>query len=230
MTEQNFIEEMENKLPSLFKFKFDYDSYGKFMVELCKKEKKDVLYSYKDGVSIGDLCGHGATKNEAINNLFKKFENSIKKDNQFIIHDYNFDDNEKTVTYIYNIFYRFDIERYDCICVRKLIGSKDVNPNFENRKLVRDNIPEIIKNKGNLPNSRILNETEYKIELNKKLIEECNEFILENNIEEIADILEVLDAICNLNKFKEKDILKIKEEKALKNGKFNNKLFLEEIK
>lgn len=36
-------------------------------------------------------------------------------------------------------------------------------------KLVRDNIPNIIRNNGNEPVTRILNDEEYKIELEKKL-------------------------------------------------------------
>ena len=39
-------------------------------------------------------------------------------------------------------------------------------------KLVRDNIPNIIKSNGENPIIRILNDEEYKIELEKKLNEE----------------------------------------------------------
>ncbi len=39
-------------------------------------------------------------------------------------------------------------------------------------KLVRDRIPEIIKNKGETPVTRVLKESEYKEELEKKLLEE----------------------------------------------------------
>ena len=42
-------------------------------------------------------------------------------------------------------------------------------------KLVRDNIPSIIKGNGATPITRILNEEEYKKELEKKLYEEYNE-------------------------------------------------------
>ena len=42
-------------------------------------------------------------------------------------------------------------------------------------KLVRDKIPEIIKNNNEEPITRILNDEEYKIELEKKLLEEYNE-------------------------------------------------------
>lgn len=44
-------------------------------------------------------------------------------------------------------------------------------------KLVRDNIPSIIEGKGETPVTRILNEEEYKKELEKKLYEEYNEVL-----------------------------------------------------
>ena len=44
-------------------------------------------------------------------------------------------------------------------------------------KLVRDKIPEIIKNNGGEPTCRILSDGEFKSELEKKLFEEYNEVI-----------------------------------------------------
>ena len=59
-------------------------------------------------------------------------------------------------------------------------------------KLVRDNIPEImIKNKAK-PVTRILSDEEYLIELNKKLLEEVKEYLESGEIEELADIEEVI--------------------------------------
>ena len=60
-------------------------------------------------------------------------------------------------------------------------------------KLVRDNIPSIIKGNGATPITRILNEEEYKKELEKKLYEEYNEVLEasgEDRIEELADMIE----------------------------------------
>ena len=44
-------------------------------------------------------------------------------------------------------------------------------------KLVRDNIPNIIKEKGEEPITRILSDEEYKKELEKKLNEEYQEVL-----------------------------------------------------
>lgn len=45
----------------------------------------------------------------------------------------------------------------------------------------------------------------------------------------MADILEVLETICNINNYKLEDILKIKKQKKKVNGGFDNKVVLEKI-
>ena len=49
-------------------------------------------------------------------------------------------------------------------------------------KLVRDNIPDIIKKNGATPIIRILDDEEYFKELNRKLKEELNEYLDGNDI------------------------------------------------
>ena len=51
-------------------------------------------------------------------------------------------------------------------------------------KLVRDRIPEIILKDNELPTTRILDDEEYIKELNRKLQEEVNEYLENDNIEE----------------------------------------------
>ncbi|KJV61581.1 hypothetical protein [Rickettsia amblyommatis] len=46
---------------------------------------------------------------------------------------------------------------------------------------------------------------------------------------EVADILEVLETICNINGYKLKDILKIKKQKKKVNDGFDDKIILEKI-
>ena len=43
-------------------------------------------------------------------------------------------------------------------------------------KLVRDKIPAKIKNNGEVPYTRVLSDEEFRIELEKKLLEECNKY------------------------------------------------------
>ena len=93
-------------------------------------------------------------------------------------------------------------------------------------KLVRDNIPEIIKNNGQVPHTRVLTEEEYKYALEEKLKEEVHEYISDNSIEELADVLEVLDAIVQLNKFSWQEIVDKKNIKKEQRGGFSKRLFL----
>lgn len=95
-------------------------------------------------------------------------------------------------------------------------------------KLVRDKIPDIIKSKGGAVKFRIATETEYWDKLKEKLQEEVNEFLESESIEEIADILEVIDAINNYKKFDALEIQTVKKDKFDKRGGFNNKIILEE--
>ena len=53
------------------------------------------------------------------------------------------------------------------------------------RKLVRDNIPDIIKKNGEEPIIMELSDNDYKLELEKKLFEECNEVLNSNGIDRI---------------------------------------------
>ena len=66
---------------------------------------------------------------------------------------------------------------------------------------IYNKIPNIIKEKGETPVVRILDEIEYKNELEKKLYEEYEEVIEstgDERVEELADMLEVIRALANL--------------------------------
>lgn len=97
-------------------------------------------------------------------------------------------------------------------------------------KLVRDNIIKIINNSNHTPYFHIAKEDEYKTLLNKKLIEEVNEFIESPSMEEMADILEVIEAITKTYNFSKEEILHVKEKKAFEKGKFDKKIVLEKVK
>ena len=99
-------------------------------------------------------------------------------------------------------------------------------------KLVRDKIPNIIKAKGETPVVRILDEVEYKNELEKKLYEEYTEVLNASGadrIEELADMLEVMISLAKLENKSLEDILKIRQEKKNKRGGFEEKIYLEKV-
>ena len=97
-------------------------------------------------------------------------------------------------------------------------------------KLVRDRIPEIICRNGETPTVRILGDKEYESELNKKLQEEVNEYLVDGNIEELADIEEVLRALVTLKGISYEDFDKIREKKREQRGAFKDRIFLEGTK
>ena len=98
-------------------------------------------------------------------------------------------------------------------------------------KLVRDNIPDIIRDDNETPVTRILTDVEYEIELYRKLVEECKEvFEAENDNEtckELADVLEVIRAIANVKGKSLEDIIKLANDKRDKRGGFSKKIYLE---
>lgn len=94
-------------------------------------------------------------------------------------------------------------------------------------KLVRDKIPEIMIKNGAVPVTRVLNDDEYLEALNRKLQEEVNEYLVDGNVEELADVQEVLLAILTVKGTSYNDFEKVRQEKVLKRGSFQNKIFLE---
>ena len=93
-------------------------------------------------------------------------------------------------------------------------------------KLVRDNIPDICKENGQIPETRILNDCEYSSELRRKLQEEIQEYLLSSDIEELADILEVIEALVEDQGSSLEDLIRIKKKKQDKNGAFKQKIYL----
>ena len=77
-------------------------------------------------------------------------------------------------------------------------------------KLVRDNIPDICKENGQIPETRILNDSEYSSELRRKLQEEVQEYLLSSDIEELADILEVIEALVEDHGSSFEELMRIK--------------------
>lgn len=96
-------------------------------------------------------------------------------------------------------------------------------------KLVRDEIPQIIEADGRHGVCRILNDEEYLAALEKKLSEEVAEYLADQNLEEMSDILEVLYALCQARGYSTEELEACRREKAEKRGGFAKKLFLEYV-
>lgn len=95
-------------------------------------------------------------------------------------------------------------------------------------KLVRDNIPKKIESNGEKATYHTATDAEYWSKLKEKLLEEVSEFNQAESTEELADILEVIEAIIEYKKFDQNIIAQLKANKAEKNGKFKDKIILDE--
>jgi predicted house-cleaning noncanonical NTP pyrophosphatase (MazG superfamily) len=67
-------------------------------------------------------------------------------------------------------------------------------------KLVRDKIPDIIREKGGNPKVRIAGPDELDVLLREKIVEEAKEFLFSGDTEELVDIQEAIDTLLKLRK------------------------------
>jgi len=95
-------------------------------------------------------------------------------------------------------------------------------------KLVRDKIPEIIQAQGKQLKTRVLGDEEYLEALLKKVEEEFAELKVDLNVEELADLHEVLRALADALNISHDEVETVRAEKAAKRGGFSQKIFLEE--
>ncbi len=96
-------------------------------------------------------------------------------------------------------------------------------------KLVRDRIPEIIEASGKICATHILSDEEHIQALETKLNEEVAEYLADKNLEEMADILEVLQAICIAKGYTLEELEAMRAKKANERGGFTEKIFLEYV-
>ena len=96
-------------------------------------------------------------------------------------------------------------------------------------KLVRDRIPEIIEASGNECKTAVLSDEEYIKMLDAKLDEELAEYHKDQNIEELADLLEVIYAATKARGYSIEQLETVRSEKAAKRGAFDKKILLKEV-
>jgi len=98
---------------------------------------------------------------------------------------------------------------------------------MEKNKLVRDKIPEIMKKAGKNPKTHPAKDEEYWEKLKQKLSEEVDEFLESGSDEELADILEVIYAICDFKGIDKKQLEGFRKAKAEKRGSFKDRIILD---
>ncbi len=99
-------------------------------------------------------------------------------------------------------------------------------------KLVRDNIPEIIKENGGEPVCHILSDKEFEESLKKKLFEELEkvcEATGKDRLEELADVYELIRTIAELHDSSMENVARLANKKKKERGAFEKKIYLEKV-
>ena len=96
-------------------------------------------------------------------------------------------------------------------------------------KLVRDRIPEIIEADGKICTWETLSEGAYLQLLDEKLSEELAEYQESKSLEELADLLEVMQAVVKARGWTLEELERVRANKAAKRGGFEKKILLKEV-
>lgn len=97
------------------------------------------------------------------------------------------------------------------------------------KKLVRDRIPEIIEASGKTCVTEILSDEDYLRMIDAKLDEELTEYHKDQNIEELADLIEVIYAAAKARGYTLAQLEEVRAEKASKRGAFDKRIRLKEV-
>jgi predicted house-cleaning noncanonical NTP pyrophosphatase (MazG superfamily) len=96
-------------------------------------------------------------------------------------------------------------------------------------KLVRDKIPQVIESSGRKCDIRIADKHEQYALLEAKLQEEVSEFLEAKNLEELADVMEVLFGLAQSLGYSEADLIRKREEKRKERGGFREGIVLGKV-
>lgn len=97
-------------------------------------------------------------------------------------------------------------------------------------KLVRDKIPQLIREDGEHPVTTNVEGEELERRLRDKLVEEANEYHESGAPEELADVLEVIHAICDRTDVTFGRLEELREAKQDERGGFQDGVVLERIR
>ena len=199
----------------------------------------NIINNYKsysiENINIDRVILKGYSSDKDNIEKYLKEINNIYDNNILIWNEY---DTLKTEVYYNGKF----VKEYNYILTSSVLIIKDlIKYNVLKRgvsmekiynKLVRDNIPEIIKNNGETPITSILDDKRYKEELENKLYEEYKEVIESNGkdrIEELADMIEIIKALAKLENSSLEEVIEVSKEKVKKRGAFDKKIYLEKV-
>ncbi|HTP56690.1 MAG TPA: nucleoside triphosphate pyrophosphohydrolase [Candidatus Paceibacterota bacterium] len=95
-------------------------------------------------------------------------------------------------------------------------------------KLVRDKVPGRIRAGGETPKTHVASPAEFRAALRSKLREEVDEYLVSGDIEELADIMEVVYALAALEGCGPEQLEGWRQRKLAYAGGFSERIILEE--
>ena len=96
-------------------------------------------------------------------------------------------------------------------------------------KLIRDRIPEIIETQGQCCIVKQLSDEAYQEMVEAKLDEELAEYHKDQNLEELADLMEVIYAAAEARGYTREELEQVRRKKAAERGEFRKRLLLLEV-
>ncbi len=100
---------------------------------------------------------------------------------------------------------------------------------LEVNKLVRDRVPDLIRGQGRRCTVRVLDATEYRAALDRKLAEEVDEYLRSGDPAELTDIVEVVYAIALGWGINREQFERLREAKRGERGGFEARLLLVDV-
>ena len=96
-------------------------------------------------------------------------------------------------------------------------------------KLIRDLIPDIVRAKGQICITEVLSEEKYLEMIDAKLDEELAEYHKDQNLEELADLMEVIYAAAEARGYTREQLEHVRAAKETEKGAFRKRLLLLEV-
>lgn len=94
---------------------------------------------------------------------------------------------------------------------------------------MRDKIPDLIERSCKKFDIHTASKEEYAKLLEEKLKEDVNEYLKDKNLEELADVMEVLIGLANMLGYSEEELMKERLEKFEDRGGFKEGIVLERV-
>ncbi len=101
---------------------------------------------------------------------------------------------------------------------------------FQQNKLWRDKIPDMLSAHGSIVHVMPLSDEQYDAQLRIKLLEEADEVHAAKDlhalVEELADVYEVVDALCKLHNISQQQVRAIQAKKRHEKGGFEQRAYV----